>query len=127
MITQSGISGTNRVYPVTFFNSSAAKLKMTSSSVGVNGKFSIGLLISYSTKVDAIFCPSRKAGLLSFTTGLGAPALTDVKVIFLDVRITFLYQVCKMCTDEAGTASDNIIHCLTILNDYLRFLFTLPR
>ena len=37
--------------------------------------------------------------------------LNDIEVIYLGVWITLLNQICKMGTDEAGTASDNIIHC----------------
>ena len=40
--------------------------------------------------------------------------LNDIEVIYLGVRITLLNQICKMGTDEAGTASDNIVHYLMI-------------
>jgi nucleoside-diphosphate-sugar epimerase len=41
----------------------AAKLKITSSGVGVKGRFSIGFLTSHSTHVDPSVSPSRTAGL----------------------------------------------------------------
>ena len=36
--------------------------------------------------------------------------LNDIEVIYLGVWITLLNQICKMGTNEAGTASDNIVH-----------------
>ena len=47
--------------------------------------------------------------------------LNDVEVIYLGVWITLLEQICKMGTDETGTASDNIIHCYLFIG--YKFLY----